>query len=259
MWETLLFQPLLNGLIFFYRFFGNFGWSILVMTFTLRLLLLPLTWSSLTTAQKMKKIAPQLEKLKKKHKDDKQALAQAQLELYRRQGINPASGCLPQIIQLVVLVAFFQAFNQVLRGEGEIIARLNQYLYPFLKLSSGQQISFNFAYLDLTKPDVFILGKLKLPGFFLVGAALSQFLSSKLTNPSLNQSLKVAKKTDTGSDDLAFSMQKQMLYLFPMMTIFIGFTFPSGLVLYWLVFSLSTLGQQLLVNHFLKKRESEHG
>jgi len=248
MWYTVLYQPLLNGLIFFYRIFGNLGWAIIVMTFLLRLILLPLTLPSLKAAQKMRELAPELEKLKKKYGKDKKAFAEAQLKLFRQHGANPAAGCLPQIVQLVVLIAFFQAFNQVLRSDGDIITKLNQVLYLPLKLPEGTQMATRFFYLDLTKPDLFFLGNLKLPGLFLIGAAVVQFFSSKMMRPALAKSEKIVEKTPGEVDDMAVTMQKQMTYLLPIMTIMIGFTFPSGLVLYWLIFSLTTLIQQLLLN-----------
>lgn len=248
MWYSLLYQPLLNGLIFFYQIFGSLGGAIIVMTLLLRLVLVPLTFPSLKAAKKMKELAPELNKLKKKHGSDKQAFAKAQLELYRQHGANPAAGCLPQLVQLIVLIAFFQAFNQVLRADGEVISKLNEVLYPALKLPVGAQIKSQFLYLDLTKPDVWQLGSLKLPGIFLLGAAIVQFLSSKLMNPVLAGQKEIAKKTPGEVDDMAVTIQKQMTYLFPIMTIFIGFTFPSGLVLYWMIFSLTTVVQQLLVN-----------
>lgn len=253
MWFSLLYQPLLNGLIFFYQIFGNLGWAIIVMTFLLRMLLLPLTLPSLKSAQKMRELAPELEKLKKKHKKDKQELAAAQMKLYRKHGVNPAAGCLPQIVQILVLIAFFQAFNQVLRADGEIVAKLNQVLYSFLKFPSDAQINTQFFFLNLTEPDVIQVGKLKLPGIFLILAAAIQFWSTKVMSPVLSQSQQMADKTPGEADDLAVSMQKQMVYFFPFMTLIIGLTFPSGLVLYWLTFSLTNLLQQLWINKTKKK------
>jgi len=249
MWHKFLYQPIVNALIFLYQFFGNFGLAIIGLTLLIRALLIPLTLPSLKTAGKMKKLAPELGKLKKKYKD-KQKLAKAQMELYRRHGVNPAAGCLPQIIQLVILVALYQAFNQVLRGDGEIIAKLNEVLYPGLQLPLKTVINTRFFYLDLNKPDVFRLPGISfsLPGLFLVLAAFTQVVSSKMMQPAVALSQKQAKKTITKEDDVATAMQSQMLYLFPLMTILIGYSFPSGLVLYWLTFSLFMAVQQYLIS-----------
>jgi len=255
-WHLLLYQPLVNALIFLYELlFHNLGLAIIVLTVVIRALLVPLTTPSMKAAQKMKELAPEIEKLKKRYGKDKQAFAKAQMELYRQHGANPAAGCLPQIVQLIILIALYQAFQKVLSTDGEMITRLNEVLYSSLQLSPGTVINTHFTYLDLAKPDIFRLGggffggKLPgLPGFFLLGAALVQFWSSKLMTPTVKKAQKEAQKTPGEADDMATAMQKQMLYLFPLMTILIGFTFPSGLVLYWFVFSAFTTLQQLLVN-----------
>jgi len=257
LWNTLLYQPLVNALILFYKIFGqNLGLAIIGLTLAIRGALMPLTSPSVKSAQKMRELAPELEKLKKKHKKDKQALAQAQLKLYQKHGINPAAGCLPQIIQIIILIALFQAFRQVLSADGEIIKKLNEVLYSWLQLGKTETINTRFLYLDLTQPDLiqlpFKLNLLnftidKLPGLFLLLAAVTQFLSSKMMMPSAKAVELKADKTPEKEDDMAAMMQKQMLYMMPLMTIFIGFRFPSGLVLYWFTFSLFMAVQQLVI------------
>ncbi len=246
MWNTLLFQPLLNALIAFYHLFGNLGLAIISLTVSLRTILLPLTLPSLKTAQKMKDIGPKLEKLKKKHKDDKEALAKAQMALYREEGIKPFSGFVPQILQIVILIALYQAFRRVLGNNGSI-DKLNELLYSFLKLPEGAQLGLRLWYLKLTEPDMIeILGK-KVPGFFVIGAAISQFLSAKVMMPAVEKEKEAAKETEDKGDDFASMMRTQSMYLFPLMTIFIGTRFPSGLALYWFTFSLFNLGQQFII------------
>lgn len=247
LWHLLLYQPLVNGLILFYKIlFNNLGLAIIGLTLLIRLFLVPLTLPSLKMANKMKELAPQLEKLKKKHKGDQQAFAKAQLELYRQHGANPAAGCLPQIIQLLVLIALFQAFRQVLGANTETIGKLNEVLYPFLRLPAKTVFNLKFLYLDLSKPDVFRLPgfRFPIPGVFLILAALTQFMTSKMMAPVVSAARKQAEKTPEKQDDMATIMQQQMIFMFPLMTLLIGFSFPSGLVLYWLVFSLFQMGQQ---------------
>ncbi|MBU0619283.1 YidC/Oxa1 family membrane protein insertase [Patescibacteria group bacterium] len=255
MWRLLLYQPLVNALILLYLVFGhNFGLAIIVLTILIRLVLMPITQKSLESAEKIKKLQPELSKLKKKYSDDKQAFAQAQMELYKTHKINPAAGCLPQIVQMVVLIALFQAFNQVLRTNGDVVENLQAILYGPLKDRLTQPFNLRFLYLDLGQPDIFKLAKVidlgivkisKLPGLFLVAAAITQFLSSKLMLPTQKKLALEAKVTPGQEDDMAVAMQTQMVYLFPLMTLFVGFNFPSGLVLYWLTFSLLMLITQL--------------
>ncbi|MCX6817028.1 MAG: YidC/Oxa1 family membrane protein insertase [Candidatus Beckwithbacteria bacterium] len=258
MWNTFFYHPLVNALIFLYELLGhNLGLAIIGLTVLIRLVLTPLTLPSLKTGQKMKELQPELAKLKEKYGKDKQVFAKKQLELFQSHGLNPAAGCLPQIIQIVVLIALYQAFNQVLQSRGDLVTNLNNILYPVLKLPLDFSLNSRFLYLNLTQPDLFSIPAIKIlgltidkfPGIFLIAAAVVQFLSSKLMMPAAKKNAVVAQKTPGQADDMATAMQTQMLYLFPLMTIFIGFKFPSGLVLYWLVFSLIMLVQQLTLNY----------
>lgn len=251
-WNVLLYHPLVNALIFLYQvLFHNFGLAIIVLTVLIRAILIPLTLPSMKAAEKMRQLAPELERLKKKYRQDRQGFAKAQMELYRQKGINPAAGCLPQIVQLVILIALYQAFIQVLAPDGqEVIKKINEILYPPLKLAENTVINTQFLWLNLAKPDVIKIAglTLPLPGIFLIAAALVQFLSSKMMMPGLSVAQKEAAKTPGQTDDMAATMQSQMAYLFPLMTILIGFTFPSGLILYWFIFSLFTTVQQYFVS-----------
>jgi YidC/Oxa1 family membrane protein insertase len=121
-------------------------------------------------------------------------------------------------------------------------------------------INFSFWYLDLTRPDL-IAGRL--PGLFLTFSAIAQVLTARLSSPVIKKAKDSAEKTPPKSDDLMVSMQKQMIFLMPLMTIIIGFRLPSGLILYWFVFSLTSLIQQYLVskktNSATTKRQVKNG
>ena len=242
MWQQFLYHPILNLLIFFYQIlFQNLGLAILAMTVVLRGALVPLTLPTLKAVKKQKELAPELDKLKKKHKDNKEKLAKAQMELYRQHGINPAAGCLPQILQLVILIALYQVFIQVLSNDGQAVLKLNEVLYfDFLKLDPGRTINTSFGFWNLSSPDKFFI----LP--VLAGAA--QLLLAKMMRPAVVKGSKEAKKTPDKSDDLMYTMQEQMLYLMPLMTIFIGWRLPAGLVLYWLATTIFSLVQQYFVS-----------
>ncbi|OGC93121.1 hypothetical protein A3D85_00360 [Candidatus Amesbacteria bacterium RIFCSPHIGHO2_02_FULL_47_9] len=246
LWNLLLYHPLLNALVGLAHFTGDLGWSIILLTVVLRLAMTPLVLPSLRLSKKMADLAPELAKLKEVHKDDKQALLKAQTELYKSHGANPASGCLPQIIQLLVLIALFNAFNSVLRGNGDLVNRLNPLLYSFNTLPSNFNLSTKFFYLDLSKPDTQAVPgfPFPLPGIFLLITGLVQLLQSKMMAPVVSAEEKLAKKTPGESDDAMVAAQQQMLYMFPIMTVIFGYQFPSGLVLYWLVFSLVSMFQQ---------------
>lgn len=241
-------QVILNILILLYQaLFANLGLAIIALTTLIRLILIPLTNPQLKAAKKMQELAPELAKLKQKFKDDKQKLMQAQMELYKKYGVNPAAGCLPQILQLVVLVSLYQVFNQVITSHGGNMAKIQANLYPFV--TAPTSLNPRFLYLDLAKPDLIkIPGLVAIPGAFVILATVFQFLSSKLMTPTVKAEEKEAQATEQKSDDMAVAMQKQMLYLFPIMTLVFGYTMPSGVILYWFIFSLSSFIQQVLIS-----------
>lgn len=246
-WNLLLYYPLLNILMGLSRLTGNLGWSIVILTIGLRAAMTPLILPSLKAGKKMQDLAPELAKLKTEFKDNKQGLVTAQAALYKQHGLNPASGCLPQIVQILVLIALFNAFNSVLRPNGQtLVEHLNPVLYSFNKLPSDFHLSSSFLYLDLSKPDIFRIPGLPvpLPGLFLLLSAITQFASTKMMTPAIKKQQDLAKKTEGETDDVMAATQKQMLYMFPIMTLVIGFSFPSGLVIYWFIFSAVSMIQQ---------------
>jgi YidC/Oxa1 family membrane protein insertase len=197
--------------------------------------------------KKMKELTPALNRLKEKHKNDKVKLAQAQADLYKQNKVNPSAGCLPYLLQIVILIAFFNVFSKTLYPKVDSVASFNKYLYKPLQFASDTVINTKFLYLDVKLPDTFNLSFLPfaIPGPLLLSAALIQFLSAKITSPFIKEEEVLAKKTKKESDDMQVAMQKSMIYTFPLMTLFIGYRFPSGLALYWLIFSFAQAYEQV--------------
>lgn len=246
--NTILIEPLANGLVLFYRILGgNMGLAIIGFTVFLRLILNPLTKPYMDSMKKMKNFGPQLGKLKEKYGSDKIKFAQAQADFYKEKGINPGAGCLPYLLQIVVLIAFFNVFTRTISGGGDLVAKFNPLLYQPLKFTPTEVIGTKFLYLDITKPDVFKLPSVPfpLPGPVLILAALVQLVSSKLMAPVISEEKKIAKKTKGTQDDMQTAMQQSMTYTFPLFTIIFGMSFPSGLAIYWFLFSLMQMMQQL--------------
>jgi len=245
---ALLIQPLANGLILFYKVLGNnMGLAIIGFSIFLRFILNPLTTPYMDSMKKMRQLAPQIEKLKKKFKGEKLKFAQAQADLYKEKKINPGAGCLPYLLQIVVLIAFFNVFTRTLTPDGNPVDRFNTLLYQPLKFSEGETINTNFLYLDITEPDALNLSfvPFKIPGPILILAAFVQLISSKVMLPFTQAEEQVAKKTKGEEDDMQVAMQKSMSYTFPLITLFIGLRFPSGLAIYWFMFSLLQTYQQV--------------
>lgn len=244
--DVLLLQPLANGLILSYRLLGeNMGVAIIVFSLFLRFVLSPLTRPYMESMKKMKAFQKDLDKLKKRHSGDKAKLMKAQADFYKEKGINPSAGCLPYLLQIIVLIAFFNVFSRVLSANGDAVLKFNELLYQPLKLPLDTVLNTQFLFWDITKPDV-ISGILPIaiPGPLLLLSALSQFVSAKISAPYLETEAKIAKKTKGESDDIQVAMQQSMVYTFPLITLLIGMNFASGLVLYWLVFSITQAYQQ---------------
>lgn len=222
------------------------GLAIIGFSFALRLLLNPLTKPYMQSMKKMKAIEPLIAKLKKKYAKDPKGLMQAQNDLYKEKGVNPGAGCIPYILQIVVLIALFNVFNTALNTNGGTIDKFNGLLYPPLKMVAGESLNTKFLYLDVTKPDVFKVAGLPfpIPGPILFLSALLQLVASKMMVPFVKAEEKIAKKTKGQVDDMQVSMQKSMTYTFPLFTLIFGINFPSGLALYWLLFSIFQVWQQ---------------
>jgi len=243
--KTIIYIPILNILILFYVYLGhNLALAIAALTLLIRAVLIPITLPALKGAAKQRELAPHLSSLKKKYGDNKTLLAQKQMELYKEHGFNPAAGCLPQIVQIVVLIVLYQVLLDIFKHNP---AYFNEMLYfPFLKFAQTDTFNTALLYMDLAKKDPYYV----LP----ILAGLAQLLLSKISMPQTNKMEKLAEKTPDKQDDVMYNMQKQMIYIMPVMTVFIGISLPSGLVLYWLLATLFSLVQQWILNKNLLKK-----
>lgn len=259
LWNQILIWPILNLLIAFYKLFeflhipGPLGFAIILLTIAIRLLLYPFMQAQLKSAKKMADLKPHLDAINTKHKDDKKKIQQAQMDLYKEHGINPAAGCLPLLVQMPVLIALYNVFYQVLNNGNlnEIVSAINHVVYvPMLKLTA-LDITFFGANLGV-KPSQYATHGWWLLSVPLITAGL-QWYQSKLMMPSTNSNLKIQtvkleEKKEEKKEDTAAEMQKQMAMITPIMFGFFALQFPLGLALYWNVFGLFGIMQQLRVN-----------
>lgn len=243
-WDLILVNPILNGLMFFYHLFGsNMGVAIISLSTLIKIVTIPFTNGSLKAIQKQRELMPHIEELKKKFGHNKEKLAAEQLKLYKDAGINPASGCLTQILPILVTIALFSVISGVFGTHANSIEKLNSKLYfENLKISGNAVLNSKFLYMDLSKPDHFFI----LP----VLSAILQFLTSKLMMPKVDKAEKLAKKTDGKTDDVMYNMQEQMLYTAPIIFLVVGVKLPSGVVLNILVTTLFSFLQQWYISKF---------
>jgi YidC/Oxa1 family membrane protein insertase len=226
MYHNFIYQPILNSLLWFYQITGeNLGLAIIILTLVVRAILIPFTLPQLRSAKKMADLKPELDALKKKHGHDAKLFQQKQLEFYKTHNVNPAAGCLPFIAQFVVLIALYQVFMNTLGGNGM------------------GEINSLFLFWDLKSKDAtFVLPVL---------AGILQFITSLAILPAVeNQPEKrpgsVEQKQDVA--EMATTMQQQMVFMMPIMTIIFSLQFPSGLALYWVITTAFSLVQQLIVS-----------
>lgn len=247
LFNFLFFAPTVNLLVLilhalnFLNIPGALGFAIIILTILIRLLVWPLMSSQLKSVQKMAQLKPHLDELKKKHKDDKMALVQAQNALYKEHGVNPAGGCLPTLIQFPVLIALYQTIFAFF-SEGEGLSKINNILYgPIPHLEAAPDLSF-FGLNLAIKPDA---GALILIPLFT--AALT-FIQSKMMTPKPVQEYpgdkpKEKKEKESMEDSMA-AVQTQMAYMMPIMFGYFAFQFPLGLSLYWNTLTVFSILQQ---------------
>ena len=238
-WNLLFVNPILNALVFLYKNVGDLGFAIIFLTLIIRALLIPLVMPSMKSMKKQRELQPEINALKKKYKGNQQELSKKQMELFKQHGINPASGCLSQIAMIIVLIALFNVIRMfTLNGD---FSAINSHIFiDSLKFSVGDRIDTQFLYLDLSKPDKYFI-------LAILSGAL-QFVASKMTMPYIKQAEKAAEKTETKTDDMAFQIQQQSLYMMPIMNVMFGITLPSGLMLYIVTQTIFTIVQTYYLN-----------
>lgn len=218
------FQPILNLLVFLYNVipFNDFGVAIILMTVIIKLVFWPLGRKAIKSQKALQDLQPKIEEIKKQYANDKVASSQAIMALYRDNKVNPFSSCLPLLIQLPFLWAVYRVFSAGLENNLELV-------YPFI--SRPEVIhTISFGFVDLAEKNVYLA--------ILAGAA--QFWQAKMMNTK-----RPPIKTDGSKDENMMAiMNKQMLYIMPAMTVFIGLSLPGGLTLYWFVITLLTAVQQ---------------
>lgn len=216
-------------LLFLYQHLGsNLGLAIISLTLIIRLALVPITLPSLKSAKKMQELKPSLDRLKKKYKDPKK-LQKAQLQLYKQNKVNPISGCLPQIVQIIILISLYRVLMDFISQD----------------FFNGIKINLDFLWLNLSQSDPYYI----LP----VVAGFSQLLYSLLmqtgtVTEAKNPKNKAKKQKEEDKLEMAQSIQKQMVYTMPLMTTIIALKFPSGLALYWSISTIFSFVQQLILS-----------
>ncbi|MFA6914679.1 MAG: YidC/Oxa1 family insertase periplasmic-domain containing protein, partial [Endomicrobiia bacterium] len=195
-------------LFFLFGITGNYGWSIIIMTIIIQILVLPLTLKSFKATAAMKKIQPKIKDLQAKYKSDPKRLQVEMMNLYKTQKVNPLGGCLPLLLQLPIFWALFTTLRNAyeLRYAGWIL---------WVKDLSASDSLMHIGGISLNL----------LPLIMGLGMFFQQKMTAAISDP----------------------MQKKMMYIMPIVFTFMFWGFPSGLVIYWLTNSVVSMIVQYFV------------
>ncbi len=220
-WGYLYFitKPLFFGIDYFFNLLGNYGLAIIAITICIRLAFFPLANFSFRSMAKMKALQPEMARLKELHKDDKMKFQQEMMSLYKKEKVNPMSGCLPIIVQIPVFFALYKVLFVT-------IEMRQMPFYGWIKDLSEKDPTSLFNLFGLLPYDV--------PSFLIIGAwpiamGITMFIQQKL-NPA---------PTDP--------IQAKIFLFFPLFLTVILAPFPAGLVIYWTVNNVLTMAQQIFI------------
>jgi YidC/Oxa1 family membrane protein insertase len=255
LFQALFTQPIFNTLMLLYRLFGDFGLSIVVLTLIIKLLLFPLTLQQLKSAKANQALQPQMQEIRRKYAKDQQGQAMAIQALYKEYGINPLAGCLPLLLQLPVLYGMYFAFSAVLSSP-DIYKEVTSLLYPFVQsfahftreTLNTHTLSLNwFIWLKFLQPAWPWSISLAQPDpthILPIIAAVATFVQLRM---SLPPTAATSTKGKPAQSDPTTSSMKMMQYVMPFFTLFISWSLPCGLALYWTVSSVFHAVQQYFV------------
>jgi YidC/Oxa1 family membrane protein insertase len=218
-WFAIITKPIFQAIDFLYRYVGNFGWAILIFTVFVKALFFPLANTSYRAMSKMKKLQPEMERVRERFKDDKVQQQQAMMQLYQKEKVNPVSGCLPMLIQIPVFFSLYKV----------LLVTIDMRHAPFFgwvrDLSAPDPTSiFNlFGLIPYTPPQFLMLG------VFPIIMGLTMWIQTNLNPPP------------------ADPVQQKIFGFMPLIFTFMLANFPVGLVIYWSWNNLLSIIQQVVI------------
>jgi len=231
--NTFFYEPLYNGLVFLISIMpgADVGLAVIVLTLLVKIIILPLSHKSVASQAKMRSIEPEIKKTKEQHKD-KQEQARQVMDLYKKHGVNPFSGCFLMLVQLPIIFALYWVFFKGLANNID-----QTILYSFI--TAPEQINMRFlGFVDMSQKNI-ILAAL---------AGISQYFQMKLSMPPIPKDDGEKKKGDMSfKEEFAKNMNLQMRYMLPGIVFFVAYSISSAVALYWLVSNLFSIGHELVV------------
>jgi YidC/Oxa1 family membrane protein insertase len=237
--------PLLAG---FYAIVSSYGLAIILLTLAVRILLLPLSIKSTRSMREMQVIQPEVKRLQKKYKNDRQKMNVEVMALYKEHGVNPFGGCLPLLLQMPVFIALFY----LVRAPLEYLAS-NVSLATDMKQRALEVHNFLGIRLDCTPVDAYSGRQGQFEGITevcssggIVGA-LPYFLLIALMGATTWYQQKQMTSMRSGQTDPQQQQMQTFMKIMPFILVFFGFSFPIGVILYWITTNLWTIVQQRIM------------
>lgn len=236
--REIFYRPLFNLVVGIYNFIPghDFGVAIIILTVLIRVIFLPFSIKTQRSQKSLQALNPKIKEVKERFKNDKVAQNQAIMNLYKEHNVNPLGGCLPLLIQLPILLALYQAFVAGL-NPGSLSS-----LYGFVE-NPGAINKLFLGLIDITQRNI---------GLVILAGVL-QFVQAK-------QNVALSGQAAAGPSNEMAALNKQMLYFFPIFIIIVGWKLPAGLILYWIVTTVFSVGEQIYIKrkpwpfHLRKKR-----
>lgn len=267
MFETIILKPIFNALLLLYSLIpgGDFGIAIILFTIIIRTVLYPLVRSQLRQTKRMRKMQPELAKIKKAAKGNKQIEAMQQMELYKKYGIKPFRSILVLIIQLPIFIGLYQVIRIISLHRDQVATLTYDVLEkigPIQKIIEDPN-SFNhtmLGFIDLTKVAVSNTGIDITLVVLAVISAVTQYIMTKQTMPTGKSTKKfrdIMKEATEGKEpnqtEMNAVMMNNMMKFMPIMMFFIMMSLPGALALYYTASNLVAVGQQ----HYLLTKDQE--
>jgi len=264
--DVILINPILNIMVAIYQLLYHMhvpsalGFSIIVLTIVVRLILFPLMHQSLRQQKKMQQLTPHINKLKEKHKNDAKRLQVEQMALFKEHGVNPASGCFVMLVQIPILIALYQVLLLVVHSK-TVIAINSRLYFNFLKLDHMWNTTFFGIPLGSTPKELLATVGYAILLVSVLTGALQLIQSKMMMQPAAD----MPKKEPGKEPDFATTFQTQSMYLLPVMVGFFSFSLPFGLSLYWNTLTIFGIIQQYIISGwgglvdwlpFLKKKDN---
>jgi len=269
---TPVFQAIFIGLAFLYNITGDIGIAIILLTIAIRILLIPVFRAQIVSQRRMQMLQPELRAIQTKYKGDRQKISEEQMKLYRDRGVNPASGCLPAVVQLFLLLPMYQVFMRGLNAPD--ISAMTSIKIPFtdteVEVVNVQCFSPD-PYEPCINPNIPWLawlpkidGGLQLPGypgglpsnepeiFLMVFGGLGLGLSMLALFSAFFQLIqsRMMMNRNVAPGDTTAATTNRMMLLLPLFSIVYGAILPAGLFIYWITTSVFSVVQQFLINGF---------